>query len=351
MTSPSQLRAIDAFAGAGGLSLGLRRAGFDVRLAFDNDEVAVETHRRNLGDRVELLDATRTSSEQLMSLAGVGPGELDLLAGGPPCQGFSMQGLGVRGDPRNELVLRYLDWIRDIRPRAFLIENVPAIKSVRGRHLLDAVTVAARTAGLETHTAVLDASDFGVPQRRRRAFMVGVPAGTDFQWPDPTAVRPVSVRDAIGDLPSPPADGSPHPSVPNHFREARLSALNIERIKHVPEGGGRLHLPAHLQLECHKGGHRHLDTYGRLAWDEPAVTITARFDSFTRGRFGHPVEHRTITLREGARLQSFPDDFVFVGNRGEVARQIGNAVPPALGESVVRAIARALGSVLVPIAA
>lgn len=351
MTNASRFTAIDAFAGAGGLSLGLRRAGFDLLMAFDNDRVAVETHRHNLDSPVELLDATTTSSEQLMNLAGVAPGELDLLAGGPPCQGFSMQGLGVRGDPRNELVLRYLEWIRDIRPRAFLIENVPAIKSVRGRHLLEAVSLAARAAGLEMHTAVLDASSYGVPQRRRRAFMVGVPAGTDFQWPTQAVPRPMTVREAIGDLPSPPEDGSPHLVVPNHFREARLSALNIERIKHVPEGGGRLHLPEHLQLDCHKGGHRHLDTYGRLAWDEPAVTITARFDSFTRGRFGHPVEHRTITLREGARLQSFPDDFIFLGNRGEVARQIGNAVPPLLGESVAGAIARAIGSMRVPIAA
>lgn len=144
--------------------------------------------------------------------------------------------------------------------------------------------------------------------------------------------------DAIGDLPSPPADGSEHPIVPNHYREARLSALNKERIRHVPQGGGRLDLPAHLQLACHQGSHRHLDTYGRLAWDQPSVTITARFDSFTRGRFGHPVEDRSLTLREGARIQGFPDEFVFLGNREECARMIGNAVPPPLAEALGRSL-------------
>jgi DNA (cytosine-5)-methyltransferase 1 len=148
------------------------------------------------------------------------------------------------------------------------------------------------------------------------------------------------VREAISDLPSPPSDGALHAEIANHAREARLSALNLERLQHIPPGGGRENLPEHLQLPCHKNNptHRHTDVYGRLEWDRPSGTITARFDSFTRGRFAHPVEHRSLTLREGARLQTFPDDFHFEGNREEVARQIGNAVPPLLAEALGKAL-------------
>jgi DNA (cytosine-5)-methyltransferase 1 len=152
------------------------------------------------------------------------------------------------------------------------------------------------------------------------------------------------VRETLAGLPSPPEDGSPHPKYFNHYREAKLAEINLRRISHIPEGGGRAHLPSDLQLPCHVNnlGHRHLDVYGRLAWEKPAVTLTARFDSFTRGRFGHPVENRSLTLREGARLQTFPDSFEFIGNREEVARQIGNAVPPILAEILTKAILDAI---------
>ncbi|MFF3320744.1 DNA cytosine methyltransferase [Streptomyces sp. NPDC002889] len=335
------LKAIDAFAGAGGLSLGLEKAGFSVALAFDNDQVAVDTHRKNLAGRAEVVDAAAADGKTLLQLAGIERGQLDLLAGGPPCQGFSLQRRGARDDPRNLLVLRYLNWLDEMRPRAFLMENVAAIRSVRGKHLVEAVEAAARGLGFEVHAAILDAAEFGVPQRRRRAFLVGLPKGVPFSWPTPVDfVR--TVGEAIRDLPSPPEDGTCHPQFANHYREARLSALNVERIKHVPPGGGREYLPKHLQLACHQGNHRHLDTYGRLSWDEPSVTITARFDSFTRGRFGHPEEHRSITLREGARLQSFPDSFAFLGNREDGARLIGNAVPPLLANAIGNSISASL---------
>lgn len=335
------LKAIDAFAGAGGLSLGLEQAGFDVRLAFDFDQVAVDTHRKNLNGSAEVLDAASVASDELLDLSALQRGELDLLAGGPPCQGFSLQRRGAREDPRNMLVLRYLDWLADLQPRAFLIENVQAIRSVRGNHVIKAVEDRAAELGYKTYARILNAHEYGVAQARKRAFLVGIRDAKQFEWPEPVDER-LTVRDAIGDLASPPADGSPHPTIPNHYREARLSALNLERIRAVPEGGGRLDLPSHLQLACHQGNHRHLDTYGRLAWDRPSGTITARFDSFTRGRFGHPKEDRSITLREGARLQGFPDDFVFLGNREQGARMIGNAVPPPLGSRVATAIAASL---------
>ncbi len=312
----SQPVVIDSFAGAGGLSLGLAQAGWKAVLGFDHDPIAVETHRRNLGSAVHLLDAEQVKVATLMELAGVQPGECDLLAGGPPCQGFSLQRRGARQDPRNRLTLVFLSWIKDLRPRAFLIENVPAIASVRGRHVVEAVRHTAAEFGYGLSINTINAFDYGAPQNRRRTFIVGMSGHREFRWPPPSDQH-LTVRDAIGDLPSPPVDGSCHPDIPNHYREARLSPVNLARIRAVPEGGSRLDLPEHLQLECHKSGHRHLDTYGRLAWDLPSGTITARFDSFTRGRFGHPVEDRSVTLREGARLQGFPDDFIFLGNREE----------------------------------
>lgn len=340
--------AIDCFCGAGGLSLGLTKAGFDVRLSFDNDQIAVDTHRKYLTGRAEVLDASALDGTEILELAGLNVGQLDLLAGGPPCQGFSLQRRGARNDPRNQLVLKYLDWITTIKPRAFLIENVVAIGGIRGRAVVEAVTTHATNLGYTVESAVLNASDHGVPQTRRRMFLVGLSEGLTIEWPAKRRGRPRTVRDALRGLPSPPADGSPHPDIPNHYRESRLSTLNLERIRHIPEGGGREHLPPHLVLECHKGNHRHLDTYGRLAWDSPAVTITARFDSFTRGRFGHPNEDRSITLREGARLQTFPDDFVFLGNREEGARLIGNAVPPQLAYVLGKQIRTALTSEVWP---
>lgn len=337
--------AVDAFAGAGGFSLGLRQAGWNVVAAFDNDPVAVATYERNLGSDIRLLDADQDDAQALVNALGLDGAGIDLLVGGPPCQGFSLQRRGDRTDARNALVLRFVDLIVEMQPASFVMENVPAVTSTRGQHLVRALAETTSEIGYRTHIATLDAADYGVAQRRRRTFFVGIYGDGDFEWPTPTAHgSPRTVAEALEGLPSPPLDGTPHPDVANHYREARLSALNRERIRHVPPGGGRAHLPSHLQLACHQSGHRHLDTYGRLAWDEPAVTITARFDSFTRGKFGHPEEDRSITLREGARLQGFPDDFVFDGTREDGARLIGNAVPPPVAQELGAQIMRTLAS-------
>ena len=340
--------AIDLFSGAGGLSLGLSQAGFKVAAALDNDPVAVASYKLNVGDHADAGPIEEVSAADLLTRAGVGRGELTLLAGGPPCQGFSLQRRGDRDDPRNALVLQFLRMVEEIRPRFFLMENVGGLLTKHGKELLREFSLRASRLDYVIHVDLLDAADHGVPQVRKRAFLVGEHApglATSFRFPDPLPQARRTVRDAIGDLPSPPPDGSPHPGYQGHYREGRLSAVNAERIRHVPEGGGRDYLPDHLQLDCHKNnpGHRHKDVYGRLAWDEPSVTLTARFDSFTRGRFAHPLEHRSLTIREGARIQTFPDSFHFGGNREDGARQVGNAVPPLLarrlGEAVLRAAA------------
>ena len=175
--------------------------------------------------------------------------------------------------------------------------------------------------------------EYGVPQDRTRVIIVGeLTNGHDatFTYPERLPGPKKTVREAISDLMD-----KDETMIANHKAD-KLSTINLRRIQAITEGQGRDSLPEELQLECQKNnsGHRHLDTYGRMAWNQPAPTITARFDSFSRGRFGHPVLDRTITLREGARLQTFPDDFEFLGTKVEVAKQIGNAVPPLLAEHI-----------------
>lgn len=348
-TMPSDHSSIDLFCGAGGFSLGLQQAGFRVLAALDNDDAARETFKFNFGLDPLKDDAREVTADRLLRAAMIEREECTVVVGGPPCQGFSVQRRGSRQDSRNDLVKTFLDLVLEIRPRFFVIENVGGLLSRHGREFHRYIDQASSSAGYRLHVKKLNAADFGVPQIRWRVVMVGErldDSRSYFAFPIPAFSSETyrSVRTAIANLPMPPADGSPHQDVWNHFREARLSPTNLERLKHIPEGGGREHLPSELALPCHTNNkkHRHLDVYGRLSWDKPAVTITARFDSFTRGRFGHPTDDRTITLREGARLQSFPDQFRFFGNREEIARQIGNAVPPTLARAIAMSLLDAI---------
>lgn len=346
--------AADAFCGAGGLSFGLSHAGFRVAAAFDTNAHAIATYRRNLGEHGFLASVLDVTPERLLQ-AGVPPADhFDLITGGPPCQGFSVQRKSGEGeeDPRNSLPLEFLKLIKGLQPPFFLFENVPGIKRRHGEAILQAFIEDAEAAGYLCHSRVLDAVNFGVPQYRKRLFIVGELSRNGESWyefPKPTTdekSEETKVRTALRGLPEPPDDYTEHPGVPNH-RRTRLSELNIRRLRAVPQGGGMQDLPEELRVDAHKAGpdrigHRYV--YGRLHMDEPAATITARFDSFTRGKFGHPTSDRNITLREGARLQTFPDDFVFEGGQEEIAAQIGNAVPPmlakALGLSILDAMAR-----------
>lgn len=343
---------VDAFCGAGGLSIGLARAGFDVLLGFDIDPFCIRTLKANpelINHRVLEADVRTLLGGKLNKLLGIKTGELDLLAGGPPCQGFSVQRTtGPDDDRRSLLVDDYGALITETEPKFFLMENVLGIGGKRGRSILQRFCRRMVEIGYLIHTATLNASDFGVPQRRRRVFVIGERneggGRTRFKWPRPVELPPPTVRETIGHLPEPPADGSDHPEHHGH-RADRLSEKNKQRIRALRQGQARTDLPEELLANCHKVsaeivGHRNV--YGRMSWDEVAPTITARFDSFTRGKFGHPEQNRTISLHEGALLQTFPSDFLFIGNKVEVARQIGNAVPPLLAEHIGRALLYAL---------
>lgn len=338
--------ALDLFCGAGGLTRGLVDAGFDVLAAFDKWAPAVRSYRLNfpehpcLQDDVASIDAERLTALGLM--------DVDLVAGGPPCQGFSAQRIGVDEDDRNELVHAFGQVVVKARARMFVMENVRGLLGGRGRATASRFVTDMEAAGYEVIHRVLDSADYGVPQNRLRVFFVGRrrEATGRFTFPEPTVVRPKTVAEALADLPEPPIDLTPWAEDALH-RRSRLSELNQRRIALIPPGGGFEDLPVDLRADCHKNGAArigHRAVYGRLHPDRPAGTITARFDSFTRGRFGHPVEPRNLTLREGARLQSFPDDHRFMGTQEEVAAQIGNAIPPLLAAAVARSGRQALGN-------
>lgn len=329
------------------MGLGLKQAGFDVRLAFDVVEAHIETYNHNNpGDHGRVIDASEATGPSLLEAAGLSRGELDLFSGGPPCQGFSKQrrGAAALDDPRNSLVLDFARLTNEMRPRAFLFENVAIFGQKRGAKLIEEMEE--MLVDYHVHCFQLCASNFGLPQTRSRFMMIGL--RHDVTGASPVlehAAERVTVWDTIGDMPPPPDDYGEHTEFANH-QKCKITKLNEERFSHVPQGGGWQDIPWDLRLPCHrvtdvkKGGWP--DVYGRLRWDGTCPTITVGFDSFTRGRYGHPEQHRAITPREAARMQGFPDGYRFLGNRMDVRTQVGNAVPPPLAEAAGKAILRAL---------
>jgi DNA (cytosine-5)-methyltransferase 1 len=338
--------AIESFSGAGGMSQGLEWAGFDVALSFDYNEAAIASHSASLKSKAIVADARKVTGDVLRYEAGIKTNELALFTGGPPCQGFSKQTRGAHnGDSRNDLVLEFARLVKELSPRYFLFENVAIFGQKRG---LEYISDIRRTlSDYSIHPHFYNASEYGLPQTRQRFIMVGQrnDQRTTFSIPLPTVKKKRTVGETLKGLPEPPEDYSIHPNFFNH-QNARVTAINIERFSHVPQGGGWQDIPYDLRLPCHKkvktstGGWP--DVYGRLQWDGYCPTITGGFDSFTRGRYGHPLYDRPLTPREAARIQGFPDSFQFKGTRGDVRLQIGNAVPPPLAEAVGLAIAHCL---------
>jgi DNA (cytosine-5)-methyltransferase 1 len=337
---------IDLFAGAGGMSLGFLNEGIEPILALDNDAAAVETHKLNFGG-----DAYCANIEEWLETAEVP--QADVVIGGPPCQGFSLLNKKRNGDSRRALWEPYLEIANRSGARVFIMENVAEL--FRSPEL-DEIRAKAKVFGFETKAGVVNAADYGAAQTRKRTIVVGWRAVAEPDFPPrPTHADPSkklnlpawrTVRQVIGDLPAPVGTeigvGAP---MDLHFGRTPTDR-SIARYKAVPIGGNRFDLQRNapeLTPDCWvrktSGG---TDLFGRLWWDRPSVTIRTEFFKPEKGRYLHPDQDRPITHREAARIMGFPDDFRFSGTKTQVARQIGNAVPPALASALGRMVHRML---------
>ncbi len=342
------ITSIDLFAGAGGLSLGFHLAdlGYLPVFAVEHELAAAQTFERNFGCQVFAGDIEQ----------GPDYPEADLIIGGPPCQGFSPLGRDRDDLSRaqlNGLWKHFLDAVRTIRPKAFVIENVRQFqRSAQFAELLHLLDTDSELSAYTPAYGVLNAADYGVPQTRLRGILVAVrDYGGELPWPPPPLRGPASpgelpyrtVRDAIGDLPPRTTgfdpyfddDGRQH----LHFGR-RPTQMSLERYRAIPPGGNRFDLMENrpdITPACWANKPTGTtDVMGRLWWDRPSATIRTEFFKPEKGRYLHPVEDRVISHREGARLQSFPDWYFFEGTKIEIARQIGNAVPPLLGAAIAR---------------
>jgi len=324
--------AIDLFCGAGGLTQGLKQAGFDVVGAVENHKTYAETFRLNqTSTTLEEKDILQVDPVEFMSRLGLKEGELDLLAGCPPCQGYSTIGTRNRGkkdDPRNELVYEVLRFALAFKPKTIMMENVPALANDAR---LKSLIAQLEEAGYKMDVKVLNMSHFYVPQMRRRMIMLGsrfAPIEVFSQQLDKKEMK--TVRDAISFLPKAGESGDILHDV-KEKRGERVTRL----ISMIPKNGGsRTDLGEEEQLDCHKRSSGFKDVYGRMSWDKPAPTMTGGCTNPSKGRFLHPEENRTITLREAALIQTFPKDYKFSYGAGKqgVSMMIGNALPPTFIE-------------------
>lgn len=328
--------AIDLFAGCGGLTAGLKGAGYRVIAAVEIDKNARETYALNHPE-VFLAgeDIRETCPAKVMQKFGLRKGELDLLAGCPPCQGFSRlrkrNRIRAARDDRNSLIDDFARFVRYIKPKHVMLENVPGLAD---HYRFGELVKQLETLKYHVHFEVLDVADFGVPQRRRRLILIA-----SLKKPPrlaPPLMKRQTVRDVIGDLLEPSWSGDPIHNFPEN-RTLHVQAI-IRAIP--PDGGSRSDLPSKLRLKCHEATNGFKDVYGRMAWDNVSPTITGGCHNPSKGRFIHPEQHRTITLREAAILQGFPKDYKFNASHGKcsIALMIGNALPPPFIEAHARAL-------------
>jgi DNA (cytosine-5)-methyltransferase 1 len=324
--------AFDCFAGCGGMTEGFKQAGFKVVGAIEIDEDAAKVYKLNHPrTRMWREDIKKVAGAAILRELGLKKGELDLLGGCPPCQGFST--LRTRNgakriiDKQNDLIVEFERLVRLLLPKHVMLENVPKLHK---NHRLRTFKAALVKAGYEVNADVLNVHDYGVPQRRRRLVLVASRV-TQVMFAPKTSTK-LTVLDAIGALPRAGKSGDPLHDMP----ENRTKGVR-ERIRKIPpNGGSRSALRGKLKLRCHKHSDGFKDVYGRMAWHKPAPTITTGCFNPSKGRFLHPTANRAITMREAALLQSFPTHYRFPEQLGKVklAMMIGNALPPAFIQSL-----------------
>lgn len=327
---------VDLFAGAGGMTQGFHSAGFKSLLAIDFDKDSCLTYKDNFPETEVICDnIANVDNDSIRKL--VGEAGVDVIIGGPPCQGFSALGKQLSDDPRNKLWQEYLRIVRFLSPRVWIMENVPEILKSQE---FEEVKKMADELGYSLEARILNSANYGVPQRRQRAIIIASKK-PGLKHPIPTNHNPEednlfnqdikpwrTVREAFAGL-------SLKPDSENWHVGRNATETSVKRYAAVPLGGNRFDLPYELQPNCwRKKKTGSTDVFGRLWWDKPSLTIRTEFYKPEKGRYLHPSENRPITLREGARLQTFPDSFKFVGSQTSVGRQIGNAVPCEMAHQI-----------------
>lgn len=345
------MKALSLFCGAGGCDLGLRRAGFEFLAAYDNDNMAVATYNRNIGG-ASCEDLSTCDFTAVMNRIGMKSGELDVMVGGPPCQGFTTAGSRFWGDPRNALVHNYAKALEVLRPRWFAMENVEGIlTTARGVYITETVKKMIGL-GYSVYIKKIYMQEHSIPQRRKRVFIVGNREGKHFSFPRITTPlsgaiyrsSAATLRSVIEDL---------EDTVDERMNQipAQEQGLRLERIQALAQGQSMKDLPERLQHSSfrRRASRRVCDGMPsekrggapsglkRLIYDEPSLTIT----SAATNEFVHPSRDRMLTVRECARIQTFPDDYYFCGTDAQQMLQIGNAIPPDFAESLGRSIKQA----------
>jgi DNA (cytosine-5)-methyltransferase 1 len=372
-TNKNKIRAVDIFAGAGGFSLAAKSIGIDVQAAVEFDKNAADTYRSNFIDinsteKFYHEDITKLSPHTVLEDLGLKAGELELLIGGPPCQGYSRHRFKDQGvdDPRNKLLITYFDFVSVIKPKVFLVENVPGLLWKRHEfHLKDFYALASKVGYSVFKPIKVNAKDYGVPQNRQRVFILGVRndlSSSDIEWPPAPTHFPIgkgklpewktassvfftptdNIAKKIGkvigeesfeslqfgsDLQPVSIDENSVHMIHKDYMVARFSKTPIHGSR---EDSGET-------LPCHSNGYKgHKDVYGRIFLDKPGPTMTTGCMNPSKGRFLHPWENHGITIRHTARFQTFPDSFKFSGGIISQARQVGNAVPVELGKALLK---------------
>ena len=368
------MNVIDLFAGVGGFSSGFRKAGYNIVLANEIDKSIAESYSKNHPETKMVNDDIKNLLPEVKGMKG----KIDIIIGGPPCQGFSMAGARIRAnkgtefldDPRNYLFRHYFAIVQEVEPEFFIMENVPGMLSMQGGKIIEEIERLFsdgdnfENGGYYLYKQILNAHDYGVPQDRRRLIIFGSKKQIDFEklFNDVKEemikngeIKEHTIADAISDLNwlesgegkfeqdyknAPLSDYQKErrkncQTLYNHIA-TKHNDVAISRIKELQPGGRRTDLSEGKNIKSVHSG-----AYGRMRWDESSKTIITRFDTPSSGVYIHPERTRTLTPREAARIQSFDDDFVFYGNKSSVIKQIGNAVPPLLAYYLAKVVEKA----------